>query len=74
MRKLTRNDIEIFILTNEPTFIVDGKEYSVCCPETGSFSTWDSDGNRNDYVGLDSLLDKWLIGGKPFREIVPTLM
>lgn len=74
MEKLTRNDIELFILTNEPTFTVGGKEYSVCCPETGSFSTWDSDGNRNDFVGLDSLLDKWIIDEKPFREIVPSLM
>lgn len=74
MRKLNRNDIELFILTNEPAFAIDGKEYSVCCPETGSFSTWDSDGNTQDYVSLDALLDTWIIGGKTFREIIPALM
>ena len=74
MRKLNRNDVELFILTNEPVFVIEGKEYSVCCPETGSFSTWDSDGNTQDYASLDALLDKWIIGGKPFREIIPTLM
>ena len=74
MRKLNHNDIELFILTNEPTFLIEGKEYSVCCPKAGSFSTWDSDGNTHDYPSLDALLDKWIVGGKPFREIAPTLM
>lgn len=69
-----RSDIEVFIVTNEPAFVVDGKEYSVCCPAAGSFSTWDSDGNMHDYDGIDSLLDNWVVGGKPFRQIVQTLM
>ena len=68
------NDIELFILTNEPVFTLGGKEYSVCCPEAGSFATWDSDGNTQDYPSFDALLDEWFVGGKPFREVAPTLM
>ena len=74
MRKLDLKAIELFLIMNEPTFTISGKQYSVCCPETGSFSTWDSDENIRDFDGLESLLDDWIVDGKPFREVVSTLM
>lgn len=74
MRKLNCNDIELFILTNESVFVIDGKEYSVCCPKVGYFSTWDSNGNTHDYPSFDALLNKWVVGEKLFREVAPALI
>lgn len=61
-------------MINEPAFDVGDKQYSVCCPDGSGYYTWDSDGNTFDFTDLDSLLDNWIIDGKPFREIVQSIM
>lgn len=66
-------DIALFIKINEPSFVLDGKEYSVCCPD-GGFATWDSDGNTFDFPDIRSLLDEWIVGGKPFREVKDSVL
>ncbi len=66
--------IEMFLILNEPTFTISGKQYSICCPEPGSYSTWDSDENVFDFDSLESLLDGWIVDEKPFGEIVSKLM
>ena len=71
---MSNDDIILFLLLNEPAFEIDGKQYSVCCPEDDLFSTWDSDGNTHDYNSIDNLLDNWIVGGKPFRDVVPAIM
>ena len=58
---------------NEPVFEIGGKQYSVCAPSNG-FSTWDSDGNMFDFTTVHELLERWIVDGKPFREIVATIM
>lgn len=67
-------DIALFLMINEPHFDIGKKQYSVCCPSGGQFSTWDSDGNTFDFPDVSSLLDNWLVDGKPFREIVESIM
>ena len=67
------NDIGIFLMINEPVFSIGNKQYSVCSPGSG-FSTWSSDGTMLDFPDIQSLLDGWVIDGKPFRSIVNTLM
>lgn len=71
---MTENDIALFLMINEPAFELDGKQYSVCNPAMDLFSTWDSDGNTFDFHGVTELLDGWIINGKPFREIVSSIM
>lgn len=67
-------DIGLFLMLNEPTFEMGGKKYSVCCPSDGQFSTWDSDGSIFDFPDVSSLLDNWIVNGKPFREVVKNIM
>lgn len=71
---MNNDNIVLFLMTNEPAFEFGGKQYSVCCPGGDVFSTWDSDGNTHDFHGVDDLLDNWNIGGKPFGNIVETIM
>lgn len=70
---MTDSDIALFIQMNEPTFDYGGKQYSVCSPD-GMYSTWDSDGNTFDFSDIGSLLDRWVVGGRPFRDVVQTIM
>ena len=70
---MKENDIALFLRMNEPAFEIGGKQYSVCCP-SGSFATWDSDGNTFDFVNVHDLLEHWMVDGKPFREVVATIM
>lgn len=63
-----------FLMMNEPAFEWAGKQYSVCCPADGIFATWDSDGNTLDFSDIKSLLDYWIVGGKPFRDVVRSIM
>ena len=67
-------EIETFLMINEPAFDVGDRQYSVCCPFGNHFSTWDSDGNTFDFESVSDLLDNWIVDGKPFREIVGTIM
>lgn len=60
-------------MMNEPAFDIGGKQYSVCCPGDG-FSTWDSDGNTHDFPNIQTLLHDWIIEGKPFRDIIDSIM
>ena len=71
---MKENDIALFLMINEPAFTIGNKQYSVCCPEGDEFCTWDSDGNTFDFLGITSLLDDWVIDGKPFRNIVESVM
>lgn len=69
-----KDEIELFLLINEPAFEIGDVQYSVCCPHGKLFCTWDSDGNTFDFQGIDDLLEHWIVGGKPFKEIVNTIM
>lgn len=70
------NDVDIatYIMISEPVFEIGDKQYSVCCPKSGLFCTWDSDGNTFDFRGIAELLNHWMIDGRPFREIVNSIM
>lgn len=68
------DDIALFLMINEPAFEVGDKQYSVCCPRNNLYATWDSDGNTFDFTDITSLLDEWVVDGKPFREIVESIM
>lgn len=73
---MTISEIEEFILFNEPSFNYGGEEYSICCPDgryyvTASDSPADTDLAFNS---IDELLDGWIIQGKPFRDIVETIV
>lgn len=70
---MNTDNIVLFLQINEPAFEVDGMQYSVCCPGDG-FSTWDSEGHEFDFPDIDSLLNGWMVGGKPFRDIVESIM
>lgn len=70
---MNENDIALFLRMNEPAFEIGGKQYSVCAPSNG-FSTWDSDGNMFDFSTVHELLEHWIVDGKPFREIVASIM
>lgn len=70
---MDEKDIALFLMVNEPAFAFGGKQYSVCCPD-GTYATWDSDGNTFDFPDVRSLLDGWMINGKPFRDIVESIM
>ena len=63
---MDEQELALFLMINEPTFHFRGKAYGVCCPD-GTFATWDSDGNTFDYPDVHTLLDGWMIAGKPFR-------
>ena len=70
---MIEKDVALFLMLNEPSFEVGEVQYSVCCPGNG-YSTWDSDGNTFDYPDLSTLLNHWMVGGKPFRDRVEKLM
>ena len=66
---MNKYDLMQYILLNEPVFDYNGKQYSVC-HTNGVFGTWDSDGNQLDFYDIDSLLSNWMIGKKPFKDVV----
>ena len=70
---MSESDIELFLKINEPVFEIEGRQYSVCCPGE-YFATWDEDGNTFDYPDIQTLLDNWIVGGRPFREVVEQIM
>ena len=65
--------IELFLQLNEPAFEVGGKQYSVCCPGT-YYATWDERENRAEFSDIRSLLDDWIVDGKPFRNVVQQIL
>ena len=67
-------DIALYLIVNEPTFKISGKQYTVCSPTGQEFFTWDSDGNKFDFSDITDLLDHWNVDGKPFRDIVKKIM
>lgn len=71
---MSDKDIALFIMVNEPAFYIGDKQYSVCCPNSKRFYTWDSDNNELNFKDISDLLDNWIINGKPFREIVQDIM
>lgn len=70
---MNERDIEVFLMLNEPSFDIGAVQYSVSCPGNG-YATWDSVGNTFDYPDLSTLLDKWMVGGRPFRDRIEELM
>lgn len=70
---MKKADIESYILLGEPAFDYAGKQYSVCSPD-GKFHTWDSDGITLDFPDIDSLLSGWIVGGRPFKDIVDQVL
>ena len=68
---MLRNDFIEMLYFNEPTFIYNGKEYSICHPENKYYVT--SEDNPKDaeleFNSPDDLLDNWVIQGKLLREI-----
>ncbi len=71
---MDKSQIKLFLMINEPAFTIGDIQYSVCCPRDELFCTWDSDGNTFDFPNLESLLDHWIVDGKPFREVVESIM
>ena len=71
---MNNDDIALFLMMNEPAFDAAGKQYSVCCPGDDIFATWDSDGNKLEFYGIDDLLDNWIVAGKPFRDVVSSII
>ncbi len=67
------DDIAQYLMINEPTFELDGKQYSVCYIN-GVWGTWDSSGNTYDFCDINELLDDWIVAGKSFRQIVSQIM
>lgn len=70
---MNEKDIEVYLMVNEPVFVWGDKQYSVCYVNE-MFCTWDSDGNTFDFQDISSLLDSWIVDGKPFRDVVETIM
>lgn len=66
-------DIQTYLMINEPAFDIGQKQYAVCCVN-GTFGTWDSDGNTFDFPTVQALLDGWIVDGRPFREVLPTIL
>lgn len=71
---MEKRQIELFLMINEPAFTIGDIQYSVCCPEDQLFCTWDSEENTFDFSSLDDLLDHWIVDGKPFREVIDSVM
>lgn len=70
---MNEKDIEVYLMMNEPAFDAGDKQYSVCCVN-GMFCTWDSDGNTFEFRDVSALLDDWIVNGKPFRNVVESIM
>ena len=66
-------EIETYLMMNEPAFSIGKKQYSVCCADE-VFGTWDSDGNTFNFYSITDFLDNWIVDGKPFGEIIQTIM
>lgn len=69
---MTVNEFKESLLYNEPTFGYKGKEYSICSPENKYYVL--SEDNPADseleFDSIDDLLDRWMIQGKPLRDII----
>lgn len=63
------------MMCNEPDFRYNGQDYSICHPDGRYYVTAsDSPGDVDlTFDTLDSLLDGWVIQGKPLREILPNI-
>ena len=70
---MNEKDIALFLMLNEPSFEVGAVQYSVSCHGKG-YAKWDYAGNTFDYPDLQALLEKWVVGGKPFRDRIEELM
>lgn len=70
---MDRKKVEQWLLVNEPAFQYGGKQYSVCSVD-GMYYTWNSDGEEEDFSGVDNLLDNWTVGGKRFKDILDEIM
>lgn len=70
---MDNKSIEILLRVNEPSFQIGDIQYSVCYPGKG-FCTHDSTGKNFEYPDLESLLNNWIVGGKPFKDIVQSTM
>ena len=69
---MTVEEFKTMMACNEPDFAYNGEAYSICWPNgkyyvTASDSPDDAD---LEFDSLDNLLDRWMIQGKPLREIL----
>ena len=67
------DDIAVYLMLNEPAFDAGGRRYSVCYVN-GTFCTLDPDGSSSDFPDIASLLDNWIVDGRPFRQTVHSLL
>ena len=62
------------LILNEPSFVYNGIEYSVCSPDGKTFHV-SSEDNPSDadlsFSSVSDLLANWKIQGKPFSEVLP---
>lgn len=72
---MTIDAFKDMMMCNEPDFSYNGQNYSVCCPDGKYYVTASDSPGDIDLVfdSLDDLLDRWIIQGRPFREIVPNI-
>lgn len=69
---MTVDDFKDMMMCNEPDFLYNGQEYSICWPGGKYYVTAsDSPGDIDlEFDGLDDLLDHWMIQGRPLRDIL----
>ncbi len=72
---MTANEFRESLICNEPDISYQGKNYSICHPEERYYIFSEDDLAVNDLVfeSADDLLDHWILGGKPLREIIPEI-
>ncbi|MFR1051495.1 MAG: hypothetical protein ACLSE7_07170 [Lachnospirales bacterium] len=69
---MTVDDFKDMMMCNEPDFLYNGQEYSICWPGGKYYVTAsDSPGDLDlEFDTIDDLLDGWMIQGKPLRDIL----
>lgn len=72
---MTVDDFKTMMLCNEPDFGYNGQEYSICCPNSKYYvAASDSPGDVDlEFASLNDLLDRWMIQGRPLREVLPEI-
>lgn len=69
---MTVESFKEMMMCNEPEFSYHGQEYSICCPNGKYYVTAsDSPGDIElEFSTLDELLERWVIQGRPLKELL----
>ncbi|WP_042435931.1 hypothetical protein [Faecalispora jeddahensis] len=72
---MTADAFKKMMACNEPDFSYNGQDYSICWPDGKYYVTASDNPGDIDLVfhSLDDLLDRWIIQGKPLRQILPDI-